>query len=215
MRLANCRGSDADRSDAVLRKCSRHHAFWSTSDVRLRPARGAGGLRQSSYIQPTFSRRALARLLTFQSPRAICSARTMQVSLGARPHRSDRSQSPQLKADTRRIVAILLAILAKMPALTLLMGPSCAFRWDLGMYRSEEPPRGRLLRCFLGPMLQVRTRRYVVRFDPDQFRNRFRDPISLHRLGTRTIMVLQRDQRSFRSPAAPPPPSLSARRPTH
>jgi hypothetical protein len=75
----------------------------------------------------------------FQSPRAICSARTMQVSLGGRPHRSDRSQSPRVKSATRRIVAILLATLAKMPTLILLMGPSCAFRWDLGMYRSEEP----------------------------------------------------------------------------
>lgn len=32
----------------------------------------------------------------------------MQVSLGGRPHRADRSQSPQVKSDTRRIVATLL-----------------------------------------------------------------------------------------------------------
>jgi hypothetical protein len=50
----------------------------------------------------------------------------MQVSLGGRPHRSDRSQSPQVKSDTRRIVAILLATLAKMSALMLLTGPFCA-----------------------------------------------------------------------------------------
>ena len=133
-RLVNCRGSRADRSDAVLRKCPRGTTrLGQPSDVRVRPARGAGG-------QPTFSRSALVRRLTFQSPRAICSARTMQVSLGGRPHRSDRSQSPQVKSDTRRIVAILLATLAKMPALMLLMGPSCVFRWDLGMYRSEPLP---------------------------------------------------------------------------
>ena len=33
----------------------------------------------------------------------------MQVSLGGRPHRSDRSQSPHVKSATRRIVAILPA----------------------------------------------------------------------------------------------------------
>jgi hypothetical protein len=73
----------------------------------------------SAYIQLTFSMRTLARLLSIQSPRAICSARTMQVSLGGRPHRSDRSQSPQVKPDWRRLGAILLATLAKMPRMAL------------------------------------------------------------------------------------------------
>jgi hypothetical protein len=52
----------------------------------------------------------------------------MQVSLGGRPHRSDRSQSPQVKSDSRRIVAILLETLAKIPRIALVtrIFSSCA-----------------------------------------------------------------------------------------
>jgi hypothetical protein len=43
-----------------------------------------------------------ARRLAFQSPRAIWSARTMQVLLGGKPQRFDRSQSPQVKSQLDR-----------------------------------------------------------------------------------------------------------------
>ena len=48
-----------------------------------------------------------------QSPRAICAALTMQRSLGGRPQRSDRSQSPQVNSDGRRSATTVLASLAK------------------------------------------------------------------------------------------------------
>jgi hypothetical protein len=68
---------------------------------------GADGLpHQLGYTHDTVRRRALARLLAFQSPRAICSARMMQVSLGGKPQRSERSQSPQVNSEVRRIAAI-------------------------------------------------------------------------------------------------------------
>jgi hypothetical protein len=57
----------------------------------------------------------LAYRFIFQSPRAICAARTMQRSLGGRLHRFDRSQSPQTKSDRRRSAATALANLAKTP----------------------------------------------------------------------------------------------------
>ena len=62
---------------------------------------------------------ALSRRLTFQSSRAICAALAMQTSLGGRPHRSDRSQSAQLKSGRRSSATIVCANLAKMPSLRL------------------------------------------------------------------------------------------------
>ena len=47
------------------------------------------------------------------SPRAICAALTMQRSLGGRPQRSDRSQSPQVNSGGRRSATTVLANLAK------------------------------------------------------------------------------------------------------
>jgi hypothetical protein len=52
----------------------------------------------------------------------------MQVSLGGRPHRSDRSQSPQVKSDSRRIVAILLKMLAKTPRIALVARISSSYK---------------------------------------------------------------------------------------
>jgi len=48
-----------------------------------------------------------------QSPLAICAALTMQRSLGGRPHRSDRSQSPQVNSRGCRSATTALANLAK------------------------------------------------------------------------------------------------------
>jgi hypothetical protein len=48
-----------------------------------------------------------------QSPLAMCAALTMQRSLGGRPHRSDRSQSPQVNSGGRRSATTVLANLAK------------------------------------------------------------------------------------------------------
>jgi hypothetical protein len=68
----------------------------------------------STYMTVTLRSSALACLLAFQSPRAICSARKMQLSLGGRPHRSERSQSPQVKSDMRPIPASRAEIAAAM-----------------------------------------------------------------------------------------------------
>lgn len=50
-----------------------------------------------------------------------CAALTMQRSLGGRPQRSDRSQSPQVKSGRRRSAATVLANLAKTPWIALRM----------------------------------------------------------------------------------------------
>ena len=99
-------------------------------DLKSSTERQLRHLRQMSLCRPQGSQyhvvgldaiwsRTLALLLSFQSPRAICSARAMQVSLGGRPHRSDRSQSPQVKSASRRIAPILLETSVKMPRMAL------------------------------------------------------------------------------------------------
>src|SRR4029077_383604 len=77
------------------------------------------GLTAQSRIHHWPSR--LTRRFLSQSPRAICAALTMQRSLGGRPQRSDRSQSPQVKWGRRRSAATALAKPAKMSWIALLM----------------------------------------------------------------------------------------------
>jgi hypothetical protein len=93
----------------------------------------------STYTTVTLRSSALARLLAFQSPRAICSARMTQVSLGGRPHRSERSQSPQVKSDVRTIPASRAETAAAMRRAVLVtdMASSYARVWLEEFARSE------------------------------------------------------------------------------
>ena len=54
------------------------------------------------------------RRLALQSRQATCSARTMQVLLGGRPQRFDRSQSPQVKSDTGRHATSFASLAKKL-----------------------------------------------------------------------------------------------------
>jgi hypothetical protein len=118
-----------------------------------RPAFGAACLPlQLGYTHNAVRRKALARLLAFQSSRAICAARMMQVSLGAKPQRSERSQSPQVNSDVRRIAAIWRETAPAMLRKALVT--------DIGSSFAKEGP----------PPLKNYRPQHALDLDPDQIR---------------------------------------------
>ena len=109
-----------------------------------------------AYIGPTVRAKARACRRSLQSPRSICAAATTHVSLGAWPHLSDRSQSPQVKSACRRRAAITRAIGAKKSrSLIFIVLSPAACRWTI--LRSPPARHGH---CGL-PLVSCRPRHRV------------------------------------------------------
>src|SRR6516164_10900603 len=89
-----------------LREYQHYQISWSRIDRLFDRSNGIG--------RPIARLNALESRFICQSPRAICSALKMQLSLDGIPHRAQRSQSPQTNsADCRNELTVLPSLLTK------------------------------------------------------------------------------------------------------